>query len=115
MLSIKLERLFCYVTQERKQDEILLKYNGKRLWPENKYSVSIAQDKSVDLNVSIDHIADGQEILLELWEHDTLSANDLLGRFIVLADKPGGPFKTDIIKNPYEKEKVKYTLQWKLE
>ena len=40
-LTCHLLKLNCYFTDETKQDEIFIKFNGKKIWPTDKKYVGV--------------------------------------------------------------------------
>lgn len=71
-------------------------------------------DTSTPLDVEISGLSVGQEIVIELWDFDWLSSNDLLGVFKL--EVPGliGTYATDMTLNLAETQKAKYTLEWEV-
>ncbi|MBD2598314.1 hypothetical protein H6G74_28895 [Nostoc spongiaeforme FACHB-130] len=57
------------------EDEIYLKINGKKVWPDGNYE-NIKQGQRLDINYSEDIRGD---VTVELWEYDDISPDDLLG------------------------------------
>ena len=109
-LSVKLKSLTCFITDEDKFDDVYLKYNGKKVWPQDKkhHPVPVGNTK---LNFVISDIAPNTMMEIELWDYDTLSANDLLGKFTIVVDKVGPPYTVDMV-TPKPKDLAKYTLEW---
>ncbi len=108
--SIKLHKLNCYLPDEA-TDEIYLKFNGKKLWPKNEAYVSMNEGSVAEVKLATT-LLKGASIVVEVWEKDTLSADDKLGRFILEADKIGGPYQSDMIKE--DNGKSKYSLEWEV-
>ena len=108
--TIRLHSVLCYLPDET-VDEVYLKFDGKKIWPqEGKYS-SMKEGVSAEVHVETSAIK-GSSIAIELWEYDALSPDDKLGKFILEADKLGGPFTSDMIKE--DKGKSKYGLTWEV-
>ena len=109
-LTVKLKSLTCFITDEAKFDDVFLKYSGKKVWPLDKkhHPVPIGNTK---LNFEISEITPNQTMVVELWDHDNFSANDLLGKFTMIPDKPGGPYTVDMVTT-HSKDVAKYTLEW---
>lgn len=107
-LSFKLHRLKCLLNSEDQGDEIYVKYQGRKIWPENKKWHRIVQGDEIDMDVvhPVTHV--GGKIVIELWECDLLTKSNL-GNFTFLADSPGGPFTVDMIT---KNSKAKYSLVW---
>ena len=111
-LTLILKRLHCYFVEESGYDDVFLKFNGKKIWPEDKKQQPIMMDTSTDLNIEIKNIRKGQEISIELWDWDLLSPNDKLGTFNMIIEGDSGPFFTDMVQNRKETKKAKYSLDW---
>ena len=108
MPTCNLINIHCHVPDESDLDEGFLKYEGKKIWPSNKYrqlkrGITPVETKIPDL--------EGTGFLeIELWDYDFLSANDLLGKFNLPLDTAGGPFTTDLTREG--DTKASYTLEW---
>jgi len=111
---LTLNYLHCYFVEEENYDDVYLKYNGKKIWPVNKRMKHIMMDTTTELHVDIKNVEPNQKIIIELWDHDWLSANDHLGSFELLIEEIGGPFTTDMKRNKSETDKAKYTLEWEV-
>ena len=113
-LFIKILQLKCFVTEERGFDDIYLVLNGEKIWPPKQLFKPVKPgDTSVD--VVIRHLSSNVQLDLEIWDHDFLSSNDLLGKIPLLVDEPGGPFTTDMIPNSMETDKAKYSIMWEID
>jgi hypothetical protein len=106
--TIKLHSLKCYAPDER-TDEVYLMANDKKIWPKNEKYRSMKIGASEDLKIETT-VAKGASIKIELWEYDLLTADDNLGKFILEADKIGGPRMLDMIKT--DAGKSKYAITW---
>ena len=83
--------------------------NGEKVWPvQNKYKT--IKEEVTDLGVTFE-INKGDSINFELWDHDTLSSNDLLGKLVVEATAHGH-FSSDFIKTGNDSSK--YALEWEI-
>jgi len=96
--------------QENKEDEIFIKYDGKRIWPKDKKYTPVSEG-TIELNVSVSGLTPHEAFKLEIWEYDLFSPNDKLGVFTMIIDERGGPFQTDMVPHT-KKEVAKYTLEW---
>ena len=111
-LTVRLNTLHCYQNDEAKFDDIYIRYLGKRIWPTDKKH----EDVGVGLTQLMIDIADvnpNEEMILEIWDYDTWSANDLLGKARIIADKPGGPYTVDM-EPINEKEVARYSINWQI-
>lgn len=111
-LTVRLKTLLCYQNDEEKFDDIFIKYQGRRIWPVGKKHEDVAVG-SVSLMVDIPNVVPNEELLLEIWDYDLWSANDLLGTARMIPDKPGGPYTVDM-KPIHEKEVARYSLEWQI-
>jgi hypothetical protein len=111
--TLRLRHIFCYVNEEVAEDEIFLKYNGKKIWPISKRYEEIKTGEKMEIDISIPNIAHGTEVKIELWEWDLLTFNDLLGSITMKIDAYGGPFLVDM-KPSNEQETGKYSIQWEV-
>ncbi len=110
MAKCTLLKLHCYLSDEGDKDEVFLKLEGKKIWPEKAKYLKADKDE-VEINVNFE-AADGDAVVLELWDYDLLSPNDKLGEFRFQLLSKGGPYRTDLKK---EKESsAKYSLEWEL-
>lgn len=108
--TIKLHSLLCYLPDES-TDEVYLMFNGNKIWPKDKKFFSLNEGDSIELKIETTVIK-GASIKIELWEFDDLSPDDKLGKFILEADKLGGPYTSDMIKE--DKGKSKYAINWEV-
>jgi hypothetical protein len=111
--TLTLRNLHCYFVEEWDHDDVYLKFNGQKIWPEHKRQMPIKMDTITKLDVEINHLAMGQKVKIELWDWDLLSSDDLLGVFTINVSS-GGPYTTDMVPNPDETNKAKYTLEWEI-
>jgi hypothetical protein len=112
-LTLQLNKLNCYVSDEADADEVFLKYAHKKIWPVKHHYESMNKG-TLDLDVELKDLPPHTVIEIELWDYDLLSANDLLGTFRITADKAGGPFNTDLIPNKKIGDRARYNLEWQL-
>ncbi len=108
--TIRLHSILCYLPDES-TDEVYLKFNGQKIWPKDKKYASMNEGDSSELKIETS-VVKGASISIELWEFDDLSPDDKLGKFVLEADKLGGPFTTDMIKE--DQGKSKYGLNWEV-
>jgi hypothetical protein len=109
-LSFKLHCLKCLLNSEHQGDEIYVRYNGAKIWPENRKWHRITEGDEVAMNVNQAVTNVGDKVELELWECDFLSQSKL-GNFVFLPDTPGGPFTVDMLA---KNGKAKYSLVWEV-
>ena len=83
--------------------------DGKKIWPvDNKYLTVLEETITINLFFEINK---GDVVYFELWDHDKLSANDLLGKLSFEANAHGH-FIADFIKTG--KDGSKYGLEWEI-
>lgn len=114
LYTLVLLRLHCYFVEEQKYDDVFLKFDGEKIWPENKKKQPVMMDTTTELNVEISHVPENQEIVIELWDWDFLSPNDKLGTFTLKVEEESGECSTDMVQNLQETQKAKYTLDWEI-
>ncbi len=111
--TLLLTNLHCYLVEEHGYDDVYLKYNGKKIWPEGKKR-AISMDTTTVLNIPLKNLSDKQQLVIELWDWDLISANDKLGTFTLQVEGSPGSFSTDMVQNKKETRKAKYTLIWEV-
>ena len=107
---IRIHSLQCYLPDEG-TDEVYLMYKGQKVWPSGEKYKHMKEDSSLPVKIEISTTR-GATVSVELWEYDTLSRDDNLGKFLLEADRLGGPFTSDMIKA--DKGKSKYGLTWEV-
>jgi len=113
-INLKLLRLHCYVVEENEYDDVFLKYNGEKIWPQDKKMQPVMMDTTTELNLTITNLSLYQQVEIEVWDWDMLTPNDRLGTFSLIIDGEDDQFSTDMIQNEKETRKAKYTLDWVL-
>ena len=107
--TLRLKKLNCYMSGESDSDEIFIKYNGKKVWPEKKYIKMKDSSENLGLDFKIDK---GSTHKFEIWDYDLFSPNDLLGTVTVVADSLGGPYTADMVKS--SKGFSRYSIEWEI-
>ena len=112
--KIRLINLHCALNDEVDKDEVFLKYEKKKIWPTSGVYKSVDNGETHELNITFDHEI-SREIIIELWDYDYLSRNDLLGSFTMKIND------NDRITTYYTNMKVlekgstaSYKLEWEL-
>ena len=109
MLTCRLLKLHCYISDE-KADEVFLKKDKKRVWPTDKKYIEMTDS---ELKLGLDIPAERDDMIeLELWDYDTWSPNDKLGTFKMLVDQRGGPYTSDLLGE--KGSGAKYSLEWEV-
>ena len=90
-------------------DEIFIKLNGKKIWPQERY-FSVGNSIKVKLDCCFDIRPTQQTFEFELWEYDNIFSSQCIGRFYLRPDQIGGPFTTDLKETPGNF--ARYSLDW---
>lgn len=114
MAKILLTKLQCIVNDEVDEDEVYLKYNGNKIWPESGLYKGIDNSETFELNVELTVDNPHERTVIELWDFDYLSANDFLGTFeMTIGSDTSGSYSTSMTL----KEKgstASYILFWEI-
>ena len=113
-LKLRLLNLNCYATEEPGFDDVYLVIGKAKIWPEHKRQLPV-RIGITPLNVEIQDIEPDSSLDIEIWDYDVISNNDLMGHVPIFIDKPGGPYSTDMIPDPVEAKKAKYTIEWEID
>ncbi|WP_436517658.1 hypothetical protein [Ekhidna sp. To15] len=112
MPQIKIHTIICNVPDESDKDEIFLKCNGQKIWPEKSRFLKIGVDEALDVNVNQNF--DGDWLELELWDFDYTSRNDHLGTFHLDLTQGTGHFGTILSNNADVSEEADYMINWEI-
>jgi hypothetical protein len=107
-LKFRLRCLRCLLNSEYQGDEIYLKYNGRKIWPEDRIWYRVFEGEEVVMNVTQPVANIGDKVELELWECDLIS-HSKLGNFNFLVDAVYGTYTVDMVS---ENSTAKYSLVW---
>lgn len=112
MSNIKLHKLHCFLNDETDADEVFLKYKGNKIWPLSFYK-SIFSGELNTIDVTLRHDNDQEPIIIELWDYDLLSPNDLLGTFhLSIGSETYGKFQATM--KPEGGTTASYLLEWEI-
>jgi len=112
-LTVRLKKLHCYQNNEERYDDIFLVYNDTQIWPVDKKHEDVPIG-SIELDVNIPDVKANEQIVVEIWDHDTLSPNDLYGHARFVPDRPGGgPYTVDM-KPINDEEVARYSIDWEV-
>jgi len=64
--TFHLKRLYCYIVEEHKFDDVYLKYEKKKIWPLGKKQQPVYMDSKTELDICITGLKDGQRIQIKL-------------------------------------------------
>ncbi|MEP2023550.1 MAG: hypothetical protein ABJH98_18955 [Reichenbachiella sp.] len=112
-LTIRLKTLHCFQNDEEKFDDIFLKFRGKKVWPIDKKHEDVRINTKHALEVELTGLIPNEEAAIEVWDHDVISPNDLLGTAYIVPDKPGGPYTVDM-RPINDKEIARYSIDWEI-
>lgn len=112
-LTVRLKTLHCFQNDEEKFDDIFLKHDGNTIWPKDKKHEDVRINTRHELNVEIANLVPNEQTAIEVWDHDVLSPNDLLGTAYIVPDKSGGPYTVDM-KPIDDKEIARYSIDWEI-
>lgn len=111
MPTLRLHSIKCNVPDEIDKDEMFLKFDGHKIWPEeSKYFRMDADDRVVidhDLEVAVGWVE------IELWDYDFVSLNDHLGSFKLNIGEQG-KFTASMVMNEKETHSASYFLEWEV-
>ncbi|MDH5380148.1 MAG: hypothetical protein OEW75_04805 [Cyclobacteriaceae bacterium] len=107
--TLNLKKIHCYLPDEDDADEIFIKYNGNKIWPEEKFIAMKEGAAVIGYNLKIDK---GTVAEFEIWDYDNFTSNDLLGTVRIVADAVGGPFTSDMIKK--DSGNSRYAIEWEI-
>lgn len=113
-MHIKIISLHCTLNDEVDKDEVFLKYEGKKIWPSVGAYKSINSGEKKEVAKEFVHKAD-HDMIIELWDFDFLSKNDLLGTFTMKVeeeDRASTYFTTMRIAR--EGSTASYMLEWEI-
>ena len=114
MTKILLTKLQCIVNYEIDEDEVFLKYNGEKIWPESGLYKGIDTSETFEVNVTIENENPETPMVVELWDFDFLSANDFLGTFTMkIGSDTEGSFSTSMALKE-EGSTASYILYWEI-
>jgi len=111
-LAIKIKSIHCYAHEESDGDEVFLKLNGKKIWPEGEKYHQM-KDQSAEVNVVVPALKVNEFVEMEVWDYDFWSPNDLMGKIRMLIDKPGGPYTTDM-QLAESDQMARYSIVWEI-
>lgn len=93
-------------------DEIFIKLNNKKIWPEAERYSTVSDSQPARLNHTIPLTKLEGTIEVELWEYDNIISSTCLGKFPLHLTETGGPFNTDLKLT--SKEFARYSLTWEV-
>ncbi|WP_462247664.1 C2 domain-containing protein [Ekhidna sp.] len=112
MPQIKIHAVICNVPDESDKDEIYLKIEDKKVWPQKSKFSKIGVDEA--LNVDVEGNFQGDWLALELWDFDYTSKNDHLGTFHLDLNQDPGHYGEILTNNMEVSEHADYMLNWEI-
>lgn len=110
LTKCRLVALKCYISSDRRGDEVFMKANNKKIWPQRSFEkIRSAEQSILDLDVQPDHEG---IVKIELWEKDFFTS-DFLGYFRFIPDGSKGEYTTDL-RVEGKGEPHRYALTWKV-
>lgn len=92
MPKIRVKSVQCTTPDEIDKDEMYLKMDGKKIWPEGSWYHRVDTGDLAAVDIDLDVAEGWQEI--ELWDFDFISLNDKLGVFKFKVDAMPGEYST---------------------
>ncbi|MEP4533208.1 MAG: hypothetical protein ABJ004_08980 [Cyclobacteriaceae bacterium] len=94
MPKIRLISVECTTPDEVDKDEMYLKKDGEKIWPEGEKYHRLDTGDKVEINLELDVPEGWNEV--ELWDFDFVSRNDLLGVFKFKVDGKPDKYSTSM-------------------
>lgn len=111
MPRIKINSIQCITPDEVDKDEMYLKKDGKKIWPEGEKYHRVDTGDRETVNLKLD-VADGWNEI-EVWDFDYASLNDHLGTFKFNVDTGPGKYSTSM--ELHERESTaSYLMFWEI-
>lgn len=111
MPRIRINSVQCTTPDEIDKDEMYLKMNGKKIWPEGEKYYRVDTGDVAQVNLDFDVSEGWNEI--ELWDFDFVTLNDLLGVFKFMVDDNPGIYSTSM-KVLERNSTASYVLFWEI-
>lgn len=94
MPKIRINTVKCTTPDEIDKDEMYLKKDGKKIWPEGEKFYRVDTGDITDIELDLEVSEGWNEI--ELWDYDYVSLNDRLGVFKFKIDHEPGKYSTSM-------------------
>ena len=111
MPKIRLNKVRCNLPDEIDKDEMYLKHDGQKIWPEGSLYHRLDTGDVADIGVVLE-VEEGW-VEVELWDFDYLSLNDHLGSFKFKVDDAPGAY-TNSMKLEESDSTASYFLEWEI-
>jgi hypothetical protein len=106
-VKCKVKALKCHRASESNGDEVYLKFENKKIWPQDPFQRMMA-DEQAPINLSL--LSDHEGLVkLELWEKDIFK-DDYLGEFYFAPVGKQGEYTCELKTKPDSLQK--YSLAW---
>ncbi|MEP1095289.1 MAG: hypothetical protein ABJG78_09275 [Cyclobacteriaceae bacterium] len=94
MPKIIITSVQCTTPDEIDKDEMYLKFDGHKIWPEGEKYHRVDTGDVEEIHKELE-VAEGWNEI-ELWDYDFVSLNDLLGVFKFKVDDTPGKYSTSM-------------------
>lgn len=112
-LTVRLKKLHCHQNDEARYDDVFIIYKGKKIWPTDKRHEDVSIG-TYEMMVDLKSITPMEEVVLEVWDRDTFSPNDLYGKATLVPDYPAHvPYVVDMMPNTH-KDIARYSIDWEV-
>lgn len=111
MPTIRIKSVQCTTPDEIDKDELFLKMNGKKIWPEGERYHRVDTGDKEEINLDFEVKEGWNEI--EVWDYDFVSRNDLLGVFKFNVNESPGQYSTSM-KLLERNSTASYYLYWEV-
>ena len=107
-LKCRLLSIRCYKSSEGDGDEVYLKLNGKKIWPQKETWQKLVNDGETRVGITLPNEKQETLLTVDLYDYDSL-LDDKLGSFKLDLTGSGGSFSTDLSS---AREGARYSLSW---
>ncbi len=113
MVKIHLIAIHCMLNEESDKDEVFLKHIGNRIWPTKGKYHAMASNERTSVDVIFDHDPI-EDLIIELWDWDLLTPNDLIGTFQMHINADDYGKFTTALRVANSESTASYLLEWEI-